>query len=225
MTLVQAGYRQGLPHDTVILKLGDLRTLERVRTEWVANNVLLRPGLEGFNKLVIDTLLNVDPGSSTTALAVIEENTKIDPRDSIFDICIVKDNIRALATELQCNLLQIRASSRFHDLSTNNGRPSESNLVNVHVGRYSSTCDFAEAGKDIDDTRWETSFFDEFGSVESAEGSLFGRFENNDVATGDGRANLPSPHEEGEVPGNDLTANTNLDRLVSASDSFNERSG
>ena len=74
---VGAEEREVLPHDTVILQLGDLRTLERVRTKWVTNNVLLRPGLESFNKLIIDTLLNINPGSGTTALAFIEENPNI----------------------------------------------------------------------------------------------------------------------------------------------------
>ena len=222
---MQAEYRRDLPHDTVILQLGDLRTLEGVRTEWVANNVLLRPGFESFNKLIIDTLLNIDPRSSTAALAVVEENTKIDPRNSVLNIRIVKHNIWALATKLQRNLLQIRTSSRFHDLSANNGRSSESNLVDVHVGRESSSCHLAEARNDVDDTGWETSFFNELGGVESAEGGLLSGFENNNIATGDGRANLPSEHEEREVPGDDLAADTNLDRLLSASGPSKDRIG
>ena len=214
--LLASRVKHGLPHDTVVLQLRDLRTLECVRSEWVADFVLLRPSLESFNKFVVNTLLNIDPGSSTTTLAVVEEDTKIDPRNRVLDICIIKDNIRALATKLQCNLLQIRTSSRFHNLSADNGRSSECNLVNVHVGREGSTCHFAEAGNNIDNTGGETSFFDQLGGVESAEGSLFRGLENDDVAAGYGRADLPSPHEEGEVPGDNLSADTNLDTFRSA---------
>ena len=202
-----------------------MRALERVRAEWVTNNVLLRPGLESFNEFVIDTLLNINPGPSATALAVVEENTKVDPRNSVFNIRIVKYNVWALATEFQGDLLQIRARSRFHNLSANNSRSSESDLVNVHVGRNGSTCYLAETGKDVDDTGWETGFFNELGGVESAEGSLFGGFENDDVAAGDGRANLPCPHEKREVPGDDLAADADLDRFLSAPNSLGERVG
>ena len=210
-------YMKDLPHDAVILQLGDLRALERVRTEWVTHFVLLRSGLERFDKLVIDPLLNIYPGSGAAALAVVEENTKIDPRNRILNIRIVEDNIRALATKLQGNLFQIRASGRFHDLPANNGRSGESDLVNVHVGREGSTGNLAEAGDDVDDTRWEASFFDELGGVEGAERGLFGGLENDDVAAGNGRADLPGPHEEWEIPWDDLRADTDLDGLLSVS--------
>ena len=208
---------KGLPHDAVILQLGNLRTLERVRTEWVTHFILLCSGLESLDKLVIDPLLNIYPGSSAAALAVVEENTKVDPRNRILDIRIVEDNIRALATKLQGDLFQVRASGRFHDLPANNGRSGESDLVNIHVGRESSAGNLAETGDDVDDTGWETSFFDKLGGVEGAEGSLFGGFENDDVAAGDGRANFPGPHEEWEIPWDDLRADTDLDGLLSVS--------
>lgn len=207
------------------MQLGDLRTLERVRTEWVTNDILLRPSLENLDKFVIYPFLNIDPGSSTAALAMVEKNTKVDPRDSVFNIRIVEDDIRALATKLQSDLFQIRASSRFHNLSANNGRPGESDLVNVHVGGEGSTSDLSEAGEDVDNTRWKTSFFDELSGVESTERSLFGGFENNDVAAGDGRADLPGPHEEGKVPWDDLRTDTDLDRLLSVSGSCREMVG
>ena len=214
---------ESLPHDTVILQLGDLRTLERVRTEWVTNDILLRPGLERLNEFVIDALLNVDPGSSTAALAMVEENSEIDPRNRVLDIRIVEHDVRALATKFQGNLLQIRASSRLHDLSANNGRPSESDLVNVHMSGEGSTCDLAEAGNDVDNPGWETRFFDELGGIESTERGLFGGLENDGVAAGDGRANLPGPHQEGKVPWDDLANDTDLDGRLSISDSCSER--
>ena len=91
--------------------------------------------------------------------------------------------------------------------------------------RESSASDLAEAGEDVDDTGWETSFFDELGGVESAERGLFGGLENDDVAAGDGRADLPGPHKEGKVPWDDLPTDTNLTGLLSVSDSYNERIG
>ena len=86
----------------------------------------------------------------------------------------------------------------------------------------SRTSDLAKTGEDVDDTGWETSFFDELGGVESAERGLFGGLEDNDIAASDGRADLPCPHEEGEVPWDDLRTDTDLDRRLSVLGSHNE---
>lgn len=80
-------------HNTVVLELGDLWSLEGVGVEWIADLVLGGTLLESLNKLVVDTGLNVDTGTSTAALAVVEENTKVDPRDGIINIGIVEDNV------------------------------------------------------------------------------------------------------------------------------------
>ena len=90
------------------------------------------------------------------------------------------------------------------------------------MGGQSSTSDFAKPGDDVDDTGWEASFFDELGGVEGAERGLFGGLEDDDVAAGDSRADLPGPHKQGEVPRDDLRNNTNLDRLLSVLDSWSE---
>jgi len=66
-------------HDSVELQLADLRTLEGVGAEWVANNILGGSGLELLDELVVDAGLYVDSRTSATALAVVEENTEVDP--------------------------------------------------------------------------------------------------------------------------------------------------
>jgi hypothetical protein len=68
-----------ITHDTVILNLGDLWALEGITLEWVANLVLLGAGLESLHKLVVDALLDIDTGACTAALAVVEEDTKVNP--------------------------------------------------------------------------------------------------------------------------------------------------
>lgn len=86
----------------------------------------------------------------------------------------------------------------------------------------SRTSDLAKTGEDVDDTGWETGFFDELGGVESAERGLFGGLEDDDIATGDSRADLPCPHEEREVPWDNLRTDTDLDGLLSVLVSHNE---
>lgn len=91
----------GLLHDAVELHLGDLRTLEGVGGEWVANNVLRCPLLEPLNECVVDTLLHVDAATSAAALSVVEENTEVDPRDGVVNVGVVEDNVWRLAAELE----------------------------------------------------------------------------------------------------------------------------
>lgn len=43
---------------------------------------------------------------------------------------------------------------------------------------------------------------------------MFGSLDNNSVTSGNGGANLPCPHEQWEVPWDDLSADTNLCTLV-----------
>jgi hypothetical protein len=98
-----------------------LRTLEGVRGEWVTDSVLSSPLLEALDELVVDLFLDVDTRTSTASLSVVEVNTKVDPVDSLVKICVGKDNVGALASELKSDLLQVGASGRLHDLTADNG--------------------------------------------------------------------------------------------------------
>ena len=197
-------------HDAVELELRDLGTLESVLLEWVTNSVLGGTLPESLDELVVDLFLNVDTRSSAAALSVVEVDTKVDPVDGLVDVGIGEDNVGRLATKLEGDLLQVGASSRLHDLATDNGGTSESNLVNAHVGGHGSTSDLTETGNDVDDTRRETSLLDECAGNVGGEGGLLSSLQDDGVTGSDGRTNLPCPHEQGEVPGNDLTADTDL---------------
>jgi len=78
------------------------------------------------------------------------------------------------------------------------------------VGGEGSTGDFAETGEDVNDTGGEAGLLYETCGKEGAEGCLLGGLEDYGVTAGNGGANLPRPHEEGEVPWNDLGADTDL---------------
>lgn len=69
-------------HNAIVLKLGDLWALEGVGEEGVANLVGQRASLELLDKLVIDAFLDVNTGTGAAALAVVVEDTEVDP--SIF---------------------------------------------------------------------------------------------------------------------------------------------
>lgn len=68
-----------LLHDAVVLELGYLRALEGIFCEWISNHVLCGSFLELLNKLVVDALLDIDSRACAAALAMVEEDTKVDP--------------------------------------------------------------------------------------------------------------------------------------------------
>lgn len=142
---------------------------------------------------------------------MVEKNTKVDPGNGVVNIGVIEDDVGALPAQLECDLLQIGASSCFHDLTANDCATGEGYLVDVHVGGNGGTGDLAETGDDVDDTWREAGFLDEATHVESGQRGLLGGLDDNTISAGYGRADLPCPHEEGEVPWDDLTADTDLE--------------
>lgn len=201
-------------HDAVELELGDLGTLEGLLKEWVTDLVGESTLLEGLEELVIDTLLDEDAGTSAAALAVVVVDTEVDPRDGLLDIGIVEDDVGGLATKLEGDLLQVGGGSSLHDLATNESRAGESDLVNVHVGRDGSTSNLAETVQQVENTGREASLLDELGEDESRERGLLSSLQDDGVTSGQSGANLPCQHEKGEVPGDNLTTNTDLQLIL-----------
>ena len=78
------------------------------------------------------------------------------------------------------------------------------------MGGEGGTSDLAEAGEDVDDARWETGFFDKICGEEGTEWCLLSGLEDDGITTCDGGADLPCPHEEREIPGDDLGADADL---------------
>jgi hypothetical protein len=198
--------KANLLHDAVELDLGNLRALESVGGEGVANNVLLCALLELLHEVVVDALLDVDTSSGAASLAVVEEDTKVDPRDGVVNVSVLEDDVGRLATELEGDLLQVGRGGGLEDCAADDGGTGEGDLVDVHVRGKRGTSDLTETGDDVDNTRGEASLLDECGSDETTKRGLFGGLQDDCVTASNGRADLPCPHEQGEVPGNDLGA-------------------
>ena len=193
-----------------------MRALECVLGKGVAHIILCGTLPELLEELVVDTLLHVNAGAGAATLPVVEVDAEIGPVECIVNVGVVEDDIRALASKLESNLLQIRASSGLHDLSADHRRTCECNFVDVHVRRDSGASNLSEARDNVDDTRRESSLLDKRGGNQSRERGLLSRLQDNTIACGEGGANLPCPHEQGKVPGDDLTANANLVRLAAS---------
>lgn len=177
--------------------------------ERVADLVLLGTSLEALEEGVVDALLDQDAAAGTAALAVVEVDTKVDPRDGVLDIRVVEDDVGALAAQFERDLLEVTLGSGLEDLATDHGGAREGNLVNVHVGGDGSTGGAAETGEDVDDSWREARLDDELGGIEGGERGLFRGLEDDGVSGGDDGADFPGEHEQGEVPRDDLATDPN----------------
>lgn len=207
--------RLDIAHDAVVLELADLRALECVLGEGVADLVLLGALLEGGNELVVDAVLHVNARAGAAALAVVEVDTKVDPVDGVVNVGVVEDNVGRLAAQLERDLLQVGRRGGLHDLPADDGGAREGDLVDVHVRGDGGTGGLAEARDDVDDSRGEPSLLDVLCRDEAGQGRLLGSLQDDSVTRGQGRSQLPRPHEQGEVPGDDLTTDSDLVRSVS----------
>lgn len=196
-------------HDAVELELGDLRTLEGVGGEGVTELVLGGTLPEAGDELVVDALLDKQPRAGAAALTVVEEDTEVRPRDGVVDVSVLEDDVGGLAAQFEGDLLEVALGSGLEDGTADGGGTGERNLVNVHVAGDGSTSDTTETGDDVDHTSGEASLLDELTGVQTGEGGLLSGLEDNGVTRRNGGGDLPRPHEEGEVPRDDLTADTN----------------
>jgi len=92
-------------HDAIELQLANLRALEGLRVEGVADLVLLGALLKGLEELIVDTFLHEDARAGAAALSVVEVDAKVDPADGLLDVGVVKHDVGRLATQLESHLL------------------------------------------------------------------------------------------------------------------------
>ena len=93
--------------DLVELLLVNLSTLLGLLVGGVAENALLGALNGELHELVVDLLVAVDTRAGAAALALVEEETKVGNLDGLVDVSVVHDDQRRLATELQCDVLEV----------------------------------------------------------------------------------------------------------------------
>ncbi|KAI6776233.1 hypothetical protein HG530_000178 [Fusarium avenaceum] len=118
-----------------------------------------------------------------TYLSLVVHDTKVAPLHSLLELRIGKDDGRALATTLERDVLQV-VCRILHDSPTSVGATGKGNLVNIHMSSNS------------------------LSGLGTKTRRLLSRLENDGITAGQSRGNLPSEHHEGEVPGDDLTADS-----------------
>lgn len=99
-----------------------------------------------------------------------KQDAKRSPVHGLFHICIIEDDVGALATQFQGHVLQVALGGCFQDLATDKRRTSEGDFLDLHVVRDGIADSVTIAGEDVDDTRRETSLVDEVGNADCSQG-------------------------------------------------------
>lgn len=96
-----------------------------------------------------------------------------------------------------------------HDLIADLSGAGEGNLVNIRVLSEVLASSWAVAWQNIDNTLRETSLHDKLANAEGSKWGLLSRLHDNCAASSKSRSKFPGHHQCGEVPWDDLGADTN----------------
>lgn len=62
---------------------------------------------------------------------VYSQDTVSSPVDSLIDVGVVKDDVGALSTEFEGDVLQVGLGGSLHDFATDKGRAGEGDLAEI----------------------------------------------------------------------------------------------
>lgn len=95
------------------------------------------------------------------------------PIDGLLDIRIVKYDVRAFATKLERDVLQIALRGGLHDLTTDQSATSEGNFVNLHMARDCRSNSVAISGEKVERPGWKSGFVNKLTHANCSQRSKF----------------------------------------------------
>src|ERR1700743_1240893 len=190
-------------HDLLELRVVNLRALLGGRVQRIAHGTFLGAGGAAFHKFVIAFFFHVRTRTGAATLTLVEEEGKVRAFNRGVHVGIGKSDVWALAAQLQRYALEVGLGRSFHNQVADFGRSGKGDLVHVHVACKRSTGGGAVAGKNVDHSRREAGFKNQFANAQSGKRRLLGGFQDDGVAGSQRGCQLPGLHEQREVPRND----------------------
>ena len=135
-------------------------------------------------------------------MSLIEVDAVDDSLDGLIERRVFEDDVRRLAAQLERQLL-LRAGRRSLNALAHFGRAGEGDLVDVRMGDKRCTRT-TRPGDDVHHARWQFRFLNDLREQQRSQRRRFRRFENDGVAGGKRRRDLPRRHQQRKVPRNDL---------------------
>ena len=171
--------------------------------EGVADPEAVHPVFQFVVEAGGDAFLDEEAGAGAADLALVEPDGVDEAFDGAVEVGVVEDDVGGFAAEFEGEGLA-GACGGLADALADGGGAGEGDLVDVGVdeGRAGG----AVAGDDVEDALGEARLAADLGEEEGGEGGVFGGFEDDGVAGGEGGGDLPGEHQEREVPGDDRAA-------------------
>ena len=143
-------------------------------------------------------------------MALVEVDPVDDSLDGLVERGVVEDDVRGLAAKLERQALpgsRELALDRLADLS----RAGERDLVDA-VGFDDRRARATVTGDDVHDARWKLGLTQDVTEEQRAERRRLCGLQDNGVAGGERRRDLPGEHQQREVPRDDLARNSDRPR-------------
>ena len=165
---------------------------------------------EFADEAVVDGTLHEQPGTGRTDLARAGEDADQRAVDSGFEVGVFEDDVRALAAQLQADLLHVPGAGP-HDGLADLDAAREGD--HVDVARRSEVVAHltARTGEHLEDALRQAGLFEDVAELERGERRDRGGLQDHHVAGGERRRHLPGRHQQREVPRRD--AGRDADRL------------
>ena len=116
---------------------------------------------------------------------------------------VVQHDGRVLAAHLQRHFLEVESAEIAREASSGLGRARERHHVHIHVAGRAAPRLGAPAGTDVEDAGGDTRLHRKLGDTQRGQGRFLGGLDDDRIARGECRADLPGQHQQREIPGQD----------------------
>ena len=161
----------------VALARADHRTDIGCLVQRVAHGEAINQIGQGIDNFCVPGSRRQDPRSQITRLAVIDERHRPQPADGGFEVGVVEDHRRRLATELERDRPQQAPTYLADDASGRRGT-GEADLVNAGMG-YQVFPSLHPAGHDVEHTGRHPALLGRLGENQSIQGGFGRRFKHH----------------------------------------------
>src|ERR1700733_7506639 len=127
--------------------------------------------------------------------------------DGDVQIGVLEDDVRGLASKFQGHMLQVLRGGLDDELA-DLSRSREGDLVDSRMPCQRGACRFAEARDDVYHAIGKTRLLHNFAEAQRREGRFLRHLEHYGTTRGKRRGQLPGSHEQREVPGDNLSHDT-----------------
>lgn len=180
----------------------DQRPEVGARGEGIADPDARHEGGGLLDERVVEGPLHVRARGGRAVLPGVDERTGDGSVDGGVEIRVVEDHEGCLAAQLQVEALDGGGRDLGNALADGGG-PREGRHGHVRVTDEMLAGDLPRAGDDVDDTVWDAGLGGGLREHQRGERGQLGGLQDDRVARGDRREDLPGGHLEGIVPGRD----------------------